>query len=397
MSLLDLWKSDPKQIESKRLEQLISFAGDGKLSDGGSGSTELREFLRTVPLELVGNYAEDCLNKSFKDSGLALQDVVNEVGRRLGYRVTPGRYRGVQNAIGNDGLWISPENEAIVVEVKTTDAYRLDLEKVAEYRRALIANGTIEESTSSMLIVVGRQDTGDLEAQIRGSRHAWDIRLISVDALFRLMKVREDLEDPDVEARTRALLIPREYTRVDEIIDLVFTTTEEVRHEEAPDEEPEAMSEAGDTETRKTPVRFNVACADRIAKQLGTNFVRRSRATFSSADEAIALVCAVSKEYQDPNGVGFWFAFHPHQREFLSRAENGYVGFGCGSPETIVLFPFTDFEPLLEGMNRTVKKDERYYWHVQMRSDGTQWRLARRSGEDWPDISDYVLRGENDA
>jgi len=35
-----------------------------------------------------------------------------------------------------------------------------------------------------VLIVVGRQDTGELEAQIRGSRHAWDIRLISAEALL---------------------------------------------------------------------------------------------------------------------------------------------------------------------------------------------------------------------
>lgn len=27
---------------------------------------------------------------------------------------------------------------------------------------------------SEALIIVGRSDTGDLEAQVRGSRHAWD-------------------------------------------------------------------------------------------------------------------------------------------------------------------------------------------------------------------------------
>ena len=67
-----------------------------------------------------------------------------------------------------------------MVEVTTTDAYRIDLETLAGYRRGLIASGQITEPESSMLIVVGRKDTGDLEAQIRGSRHAWDIRLVSV-------------------------------------------------------------------------------------------------------------------------------------------------------------------------------------------------------------------------
>jgi hypothetical protein len=72
------------------------------------------------------------------------------------------------------------------VEVKTTDTYRIDLDTLAGYRRALIQGGSITEERASLLIVVGREDTGDLEAPIRGLWHAWDMRLISVDALMRL-------------------------------------------------------------------------------------------------------------------------------------------------------------------------------------------------------------------
>ena len=43
----------------------------------------------------------------------------------------------------------------------------------------LDAAGNLVIPDSSMLIVVGGEDTGDLEAQIRGSRYAWDIRLVS--------------------------------------------------------------------------------------------------------------------------------------------------------------------------------------------------------------------------
>ena len=58
------------------------------------------------------------------------------------------------------------------MEVKTTDTYRIDLDTLAGYRRALIQGGSITEERASLLIVVGREDTGDLEAPIRGSRHA---------------------------------------------------------------------------------------------------------------------------------------------------------------------------------------------------------------------------------
>jgi hypothetical protein len=49
--------------------------------------------------------------------GFVLQDLVNEIGRRLSYDVRG--YQGVVNDIGFDGLWFDGKNH-IVVEVKTT-------------------------------------------------------------------------------------------------------------------------------------------------------------------------------------------------------------------------------------------------------------------------------------
>jgi hypothetical protein len=58
------------------------------------------------------------------------------------------------------------------------------LEKIASYRQRLIEQNKVDKSKSSILIIVGRDDTGELEAQIRGSKYAWDIRIISTDALI---------------------------------------------------------------------------------------------------------------------------------------------------------------------------------------------------------------------
>ncbi len=168
MSLRELWLTASDQIKQKHLQQIIAFAGDGKLLDGGSSSAEFRAFLSLVPSDVLKRYAAECIAESFPHSGHALQDVVNEVGRRLGFVVTPGRYRGVSGQNGFDGLWIFPDGHAAVVEVKTTDTYRIVLETVANYRRSLVAEGKIQEDRSSILIVVGREDTGELEAQIRG-------------------------------------------------------------------------------------------------------------------------------------------------------------------------------------------------------------------------------------
>ncbi len=80
-----------------------------------------------------------------------------------------------------------------------------------------------------MLIVVGEEETADLEAQIRGSRHSWDVRLIGVNALLRLMNVKEELEDPAIVTRIHDVLIPREFTKLDQIVDLLFTTAADLR------------------------------------------------------------------------------------------------------------------------------------------------------------------------
>ena len=194
MPLLDLWGRSRAELEGKQVQQIIAIAGSGKLLDGGDGSKEFRDFLSHVPSTLLVRYAGKCLNEKFESGGLALQDVVNQVGSRLGSQVEDGRYRGSSGQSGHDGLWKSSLGVEIVVEVKTTDAYRVALDAIAEYRKKLIQEAKVVEATSSILIVVGRQDTGDLEAQIRGSRHAWDIRLVSVDSLIRLMFPRRRLK-----------------------------------------------------------------------------------------------------------------------------------------------------------------------------------------------------------
>jgi hypothetical protein len=81
------------------------------------------------------------------------------------------------------------------------------LDNVAGYRRKLTNDGKIPQG-SAVLFVVGRQDTGSLEAQIRGSRHAWAMRVIGVDSLLRLMKLKEKSSSSGVINRIQALLQP---------------------------------------------------------------------------------------------------------------------------------------------------------------------------------------------
>lgn len=389
MSLIDLWNSSPGQLREKHVRQIIAFAANGRLMDGNESSVEFREYLSQIPSSLIGRYAEECLREKFDDSGFALQDIVNQVGRRLGFTVSDGRYRGSQSQVGHDGLWVSPDKYQIIVEVKTTDAYRIDLNRIAHYRRALIKSSEVTEENSSILIVVGRQDTGDLEAQIRGSQHAWEIRLISIESLLRLITIKEELEDPSTARKIREILVPREFTRLDGIIDLVFSTTADVLIEESADEDVDAeLEEDVPVKPKFTPVKFHESCVTRIEAHLARSLLRHSRVIYSSPDNQTVLVCAVSKEYE---GNDYWFAFHPHQKEALENAKEALVAFGCGSPNTLLLIPFSDFNQWLAGMHVTQKKD-RMYWHVSIYTKQGRLILHRKRGEERIDLTRYLLK-----
>jgi hypothetical protein len=234
--------------------------------------------------------------------------------------------------------------------------------------------------------VVGRKDTGDLEAQIRGSRHAWDMRLISVDALLRLMLLKQQVEDPAIIQKMYDLLIPREFTKLDEIVEIVFFTAEDIIEEEPTDED-----DTEETKTPKfTPVAFHQKCVDRIEKHLDITLVKQTRTQYTTADGSLALICAISKEYTKSGQTGYWFAFHPHQKDILENAESAYIAFGCGSEDLILLIPIQDFVQWLDGFNITQKED-RFYWHVHISYDGERAMLICKAGYDSVDLTEYIL------
>jgi hypothetical protein len=387
MSLAELWSGARAQLETKLVHQIIAFAGTGQLTDGSSAATEFREFLGIVPSGHLSRYADECLRESFAGSGFALQDVVNQIGRRLGYSVADGRYRGTANEVGFDGLWKLPDGHTVVVEVKTTDAYRIDLQRLANYRRQLIAEGRFDAEHSSILIVVGRQDTGDLEAQIRGSRHAWDVRLISVDALLRLMFVKERVDDPATIRRIGDILKPREFTRLDDIVDVVFSTAEEAAEPEAATLDEEQVS---DSDERVAPVAFHGACIARVEQYLSKRLVRQTRSSYATPDGTLGVVCSVSKTHEVLGHPSYWFAFHPYQKAFLEGARDAFLVLGCGSAKTILAIPAVDLFTWLPDM-WTTQRDDRFYWHVRVHYEGARYTWDRKGGLGRVEVTRYLL------
>ncbi len=223
---------------------------------------------------------------------------------------------------------------------------------------------------SSILIIVGREDTGELEAQVRGSRHAWDIRLISADALLKLVQLKEESDAPETGKKIRSLLAPMEYTRLDEMIDVMFTTAKDVEGavtEGAEDLQPVEATTADEkpkgtwqfTEYKLIQAKREQIIAA-LARREGAALIKRGRALYWSANHSVRAACTISKRYAKRPKTPYWYAYHPEWDEFLSDGDKSFFVLGCMDRDTAFAIPHSIFKEYLDGFNTTGDR----YWHI---------------------------------
>lgn len=397
-ALVTLLNANRAQVDAFSIEQIVALCGNGKLADNSETCVELRDYLQIAQSENLFKYLETCLRAGFDKSGMVLQDIVNEFGRRLDYNVENGLYQGRSNAIGYDGLWTAPNGRIIVVEVKTTDAYRINLDTIAGYREQLIKSGKISRE-SSVLLVVGRQDTGDLEAQVRGSQHAWSFRIISAEALAKLVKLKENAELASI-SKIHDLLMPFEYTRLDKIIEIAFTVAEDATHaaesvhSELEDVAPEAGKPASAAQDRlpysPTPTEIVTQIRNRIISALAPKyapFIKNSRALYWTADKSVRLAITISKEYEKGN---YWYAYHPDWDAFLTEGTTGLFVLGCVGRNKAYAIPLVWIHSRLDRLNVTERYGGRHY-HIHLHPDSAGKLLMRLNNGQNENIDSFEL------
>ena len=373
MPLLSFWKSAKDDVLKMTIEQVVSSAGDGILHDHSPCSDEFRQFLNVAPIERLFDYARHCLESSFNKSGLVLQDIVNEFGRRLDFEVENGLYQGKRNAVGYDGIWRAKGEPDLIIEVKTTDYVTVRLDKIAEYKEKLLGENKVRKD-ASILIVVGREDTGALEAQVRGSRYAWDMRLISIERLIKLVQIKEKSDDASTLNQIRQLLQPFEYTKIDKIIDVIFTTAVNVEsqqeiEQEAPTPTVEGEEEhEGGKQIRTAPELLNAKrqqAVDAFGQLKGKELVRRSKTLFWSPDKGFRVCCAVSKRYEVKGDYQpYWYAYHPSWDSFfLAEGSEAFFILSCMDRDEAFAIPYSWIKKNKTHLNVT-DRGERSYWHV---------------------------------
>ena len=154
------------------------------------------------------------------------------------------------------------------------------------------------------------------------------------------MSIKEEVEDPQIVQRIHSILVPREFTRLDEIADVLFSAAEDIKQETVEADEEEVIGANKLKEPKITPVAFHDACIARVKSALGGALIKRSRSKYFIPDRSILVNCAVSKEHNPETNPNYWFAFHPHQQESLHTSSKSYVVFGCGSSKRVLLIPF---------------------------------------------------------
>jgi len=174
----------------------------GKLDDSPGSDTPRERFraLLTGKLTQAGQ-VRDHVQQSLRGSGdqynRALQDLVNHLGRLLGFEVEFGRYHGVAGQIGFDGHWTSKSGFHIVVEVKTTEAYSVKTSTLLNYIDGLVDARHIPDREHALgLYVMGRADpgTGHLEKVITAEKHIERLRIISVESVLGLAELMSDYD-----------------------------------------------------------------------------------------------------------------------------------------------------------------------------------------------------------
>ena len=261
--LINAWNETQKKFKLS-LKQVVNIAGDGTLENDESIG-ELRSFFSLIDLNTMERLLGECFEKDrkfkFDTRGFAFQDLVNEMGRRLGCKVENGLYRGRKNEVGFDGLWTNDAGECLIVEVKTSDDYAISVESVTGYRDRIIQERRIPRRKCSILVVYGRDEKGGLRNTVKGSDEAKSFRLISATALFQLVRILAESKAPVIQKQIHSLLQPRDYFVLDNLVELVFPQTDaSIPDIVDPDEMelPEGSGTAG-TDSLKTASGHSVA------------------------------------------------------------------------------------------------------------------------------------------
>ena len=235
------------------LQQMLELVGT---LDDSAGENTARERFRKYLKDSVKNvgavrdYVDECLRTAGQQYNRALQDLVNHAASLIQFEVEFGRYAGVINDIGYDGVWRSKDLD-IVVEVKTTDAYAIKTSTLIGYIDQLISEKRLQTWDRTIgLYLVGRPDAElkQLENAILAEKRTHQLRVATIENVLALGELVENKRISHDE--TVSLLRPVSVSAdsIIRLVDRVAGELQEVEREVEPDPNAEDNKKASKIE-----------------------------------------------------------------------------------------------------------------------------------------------------
>jgi len=200
------------------------------------------------------------------------------------------------------------------------------------------------------------------------------MRLISADALIKLVQLKEDAEGTDTGRKIRSLLAPREFTRLDQLVDVMFTTAKDFEGATEP-ESPKARQGAGPINVSQSDIaekskgnweftdsalvqgkRDDLVAA--LAAREHVVLIKKSRALYWNQNHVDRAAFTVSKRYNRPGAPIYWYTYHPAWAEFLNEADHGFFVLGCMDRNDAFAIPRDIFHPLITDLNPLKKRTD---------------------------------------
>jgi hypothetical protein len=176
-----------------------------------------------------------------------------------------------------------------------------------------------------------------------------------------------------------------EYTRLDNIVGLLFDTSRDI--ESGDQEVPDNGSYADEKHKQRTNLEpARTAAFERVSKKLGKPLVRKGRAFRSSSDGTTNVVILASQRYPGSGDSGnYWYGFTVAQREFVQEAQKGWIAFACQDSGRVFLIErdeFLDWLPeLLTSPSDVADDSEVSHWHINFSDYGDRVDLMSKESK----------------
>lgn len=270
------------------LDRIVGLAGEW--TDDSRASEQFRAIIddEQTTTEDITDYVDEAIAGSEPYHNRALQDLVNNIGRRLGFDIEYGVYQGRPDTIGFDGHWISTATDPpthLVVETKTTTAYSIDPGQAGGYMKTLAETADLGRSQVYGLYVIGENDVETVAQTILGSEYRDRMRVITATQLLTLLEIQEESglrheQVADVLLPINAVDVGQLVTLIQDVIEFRTENTEFTSTAAGDDSDHTTEDDPASTSTKWTGPKTG---ADAVVGQ-------RSRTAIEGPDDATIAV-----------------------------------------------------------------------------------------------------------